>query len=99
MSLKGRTVRIVVIEPHDWDERNLFGTIIYERGGIKLIVKLTKQLSSKKMKSDLIELKPRYKKETFKCLSQNYSVAVGGALIAEDNDEYDNIIIGNITID
>jgi hypothetical protein len=98
MSLKGQTVRIIVSEPWDWEE-NLFGTIISDRGGEKLLVKLTKPIKGKKLTSDLIELKPRYEKETFKPLGQYYSVTVGGALVKEENDEFDYIIIGSVTID
>lgn len=46
MSLKGQTVRIIVSEPWDWEE-NLFGTIISDRGGEKLLVKLTKPIKGK----------------------------------------------------
>ena len=98
MSLKGQTVRIIVSEPRDW-EGNLFGTILSDRGGDKLLVRVTKPLKGKKLTSDLIELRPRYEKETFKLLSQYYSVTVGGALVKEDSDEFDYIIIGSVTID
>src|SRR5690606_35641133 len=98
MSLKGQTVRIIVSEPWDW-EGNLFGTILSDRGGDKLLVRLTKPLKGKKITSDLIELRPRYEKETFKPLSQYYSVTVGGGLVKEDSAEFDYIIIGSVTID
>lgn len=98
MSVKGQTVRIIVNEPWDWKE-NLFGTILSDRGGDKLIVKLTKPIKGNKITSDLIELRPRYEKETFIRLEQNYSVTVGGALFKEENDEFDYIIIGSVTID
>lgn len=98
MSLKGQTVRIIVSEPWDW-EGNLFGTILSDRGGNKLLVRLTKTLKGKKFTSDLIELRPRYEKETFKPLSQYYFVTVGGGLVKEDSDEFDYIIIGSVTID
>jgi len=98
MSLKGQTVRIIVSEPWDWGE-NLFGTILSDRGGNRLVVKLTKPVVGKKLTSDLIELRPRYEKETFKPLSQYYSVTVGGALITENSLDFDYIIIGNVTLD
>ncbi len=97
--LKGRTVRIIVSEPYEWPYGNLFGTIIYERGGDKIIVKLTKEISGPKLTSDHIELTPRYQKETFKPLTQNYSVTVGGALVEQGSDEWDYILIGSVTID
>lgn len=98
MSLTGQTVRIIVSEPWDW-EGNLFGTILSDRGGDKLLVRLTKPITGKKLTSDLIELKPRYEKETFKPLGQNYSVTVGGTLVTADTDDFDYIIIGSVTID
>ena len=63
------------------------------------MVRVTKPLKGKKLTSDLIELRPRYEKEAFKLLSQYYSVTVGGALVKEDSDEFDYIIIGSVTID
>ncbi len=98
MSLKGRNVRIIVGEPWDWKE-NLFGTILTEPKENKIIVKLTKEINGKKLTSDLLELKPRYEKETFKPLTQNYSVTVNGALVTIDSDDFDFIIIGSVTID
>lgn len=98
MSLRGQTVRIIVNEPWDW-EGNLFGTILSDRGGQKLLVELTKPITGKKLTSNLIELTPRYEKETFKPLTQNYSVTVGVALVTKDTDEFDYIIIGSVTID
>ena len=98
MNLKGQTVRIIVSEPWDWEE-NLFGTILSDRGGEKLLVKLTKPIKGNKLTSDLIELKPRYEKETFKPLGQYYSMTVGGTLVNDENGEFDYIIIGSVTLD
>ena len=98
MSLQGQTVRIIVSEPWHW-EGNLFGKILSDRGGDKLLVQLTKPITGKKLTSDLIELTPRYEKLNFKPLSQFYSVTVGGALVTADSNEYDYVIIGSVTID
>ncbi|MFY0592958.1 hypothetical protein [Roseivirga sp.] len=98
MSLKGQTVRIIVSEPWDWEE-NLFGTILFDRGGDKLLIELTKPIKGKKLTSNLMELRPRYEKETFKPLLQYYSVTVGGALVTKDFDDFDYIIIGSVTLD
>lgn len=46
-----------------------------------------------------MEPKPRYEKETFKPLRQNYLVTIGGALIKDDSEDFDYILIGSITID
>lgn len=98
MSLKGQTVRIIVNEPWDW-EGDLFGTILSDRGGDKLLVELIKPIKGKQLTSNLMELRPRYEKETFKPLSQYYSVTVGGALVTKDSDDFDYIIIGSVTLD
>lgn len=98
MSLKGQTVRIIVDEPWNWAE-NLFGTILSDRGGNRLLIKLTKPLAGKKLTSDLLELRPRLEKTTFKPLSQYYSVIVNGALVTENADDFDFIIIGSVTLD
>lgn len=99
MSLKGITVRIIVSEPFEWNYGNLFGTIEDDRGGKTLKVRLTNKIKGKKLTSDLIELRPRYEKETFKPLLQNYSVNVGGALIEDNSEKFDYIIIGTVTVD
>jgi hypothetical protein len=99
MSLRGKTVRIIVSEPFDWNFGNLFGTIEDDRGGKMLKVRLTNKIRGFKLTSDLIVLKPRYKKETFKPLLQNYSVTVGGALTKDDSGDFDYLLIGTVTID
>jgi len=91
MSLTGQTVRIVVSEPWDWEE-NLFGIILSDRGGDKLLIRLTKPIKGKKMTSDLIELTPRHEKKTFKPLGQYYSVSVGGSLTTIDRTEFDYVV-------
>jgi hypothetical protein len=60
---------------------------------------LTNKIKGNKLTSDLIELRPRYEKETFKQLLQNYSVTVGGALIEDNSEKFDYIIIGTVTVD
>jgi hypothetical protein len=99
MSLRGKTVRIIVSEPFEWHHGNLLGTIEDDRGGKRLKVRLINEIRGNIFTSDLIELKPRYEKETFKPLLQNYSVTVGGALIKDDTEEFDYIFIGTVTID
>ena len=89
----------MVSEPFEWNHGNLFGTIEDDRGGKTLKVRLTNEIRGNKLTSDLIELKPRYEKETFKPLSQNYSVTIGGALINDNSEDFDYILIGTVTID
>lgn len=99
MSLRGKTVRIIVSEPFEWSHGNLFGTIEDDKGGKKLKIRLTQEIESSKLISDIIVLKPRHEKETFKPLLQNYSVTVGGALIKDDSVDLDYLFIGTVTID
>jgi hypothetical protein len=99
MSLQGCTVRIIVHEPENWDKGNLFGTILSDRGGNKLLVKLTKPIEGRERASDLIELRPIEKGTTFKPLLQYYSVVISGWILAEKTGEYEYIIMGSVTID
>lgn len=97
MSLKGKRVKIIVSEPYEWEYGNLFGTVIYD-DDTKITVKLPEAIKGEKITSNLLELCTRYENETFKPLAQNYSATVGGALIEENSDEFDYIIIGSVGI-
>jgi len=97
--LKGRTVRIVVGEPYEWNQGNLFGTIISAQGKTEAIIKLTEKVKGPKLTSDLLKVSTRYEGESLMVLNLNYSVKIGGALVTEDTDESDYILIGNITFD
>ncbi|MFK5880022.1 MAG: hypothetical protein QM478_11090 [Flavobacteriaceae bacterium] len=97
MNLVGRKVKIIVSEPWDWTE-NLFGTINLHKDETTLFVQLTKSIKGKVLTSDLIKFTTRHEKTTFKPLSQNYSVIVGGTLITNDSDKFDYIIIGAIIL-
>jgi hypothetical protein len=99
MSLQGKTVRIIVHEPENWDKGNLFGTIISDRGGKKLLLKLTDQIIGDEIASDIIELQPMTGKETFKPLIQHYSVMVNGSLRNSETEKTEHIIYGSVTID
>jgi len=98
MSLKGQTVRIIVNKPCDRNE-NLFGTIVSDRGGNRLLVKLTKPLTGTSVSSDLIELRPISQNSTFNSLSQYFSIAVDGGLVTENSKDFDYIINGTVTLD
>lgn len=93
------TIRIVVSEPFEWKYGNLFGIILSERNGDKLKVKLNQTIQGKSFSSNILLLTPRIKNETFKQLKQYNSVTVNGALINEETNELDFIIIGNVTYD
>jgi len=93
------TVRIIVAEQLEWAYGNLFGEIISVRNGCSLKVRLTQRIKGKSFSSYILILTPRFKNETFKPLQQYYSVAINGALVNEETNEQDFIIIGNVTYD
>jgi len=97
--LKGRTVRIVVGEPHDWNQGNLFGTIISAQGKTEAIVRLTKKIKGSKLTSDLLKVSTRQEGESLMVLNLNYSVKIAGILVTKDTNESDLILIGNMTFD
>lgn len=99
MNLQGHSVRIIIHKPDNWDKGNLFGTIISDRGGKRLQIKLPKQIIGKEITSDIIELQPLTKKETFNPLSQYYSVMVNGSLKCKETKNTEYIILGSVTID
>lgn len=99
MSLQGQTVRVIIHKPETWDKGNLFGTIISDRGGKKLLLKLTDQIVSKAITSDILELQPLTEKETFKPLRQYYSVMVNGNLKSSNNEKTEFLFYGSVTID
>ena len=99
MNLVGQTVKIIVSEPWEWTEGNLFGEILSEQGDEQILVKLTKTIKGSKLTSDLIELRTRYEKETFKPLTKQNSITVGGSLVEQNSNKFDYIIIGSVIID
>ncbi|MBB5437935.1 hypothetical protein HDC92_001609 [Pedobacter sp. AK017] len=96
--MKGTHIRIVVHEPNDWKSGNLFGAIVNDIGGRRLVVELMKTKDSSLL-SNLIELKPREAKASFKPLMQYYSVMVDGVFLDEDGNAMDGGIYGSVTID
>lgn len=99
MALKGTGVRIIVQEPKTWDKENLFGTIIFDRGVDKIIVRLSKKISGNQLTSDLLELSPRKQGNTFKPLTQYYSVMANGSLLDEKTGAKEYLIYGSVTFD
>ena len=99
MSLQGQTVRIIVHKPETWDKGNLFGTILSDRGGQKIILKLLEKVVGKEITSDILEIQPLSNKETFKPLGQYYSVMVNGSLKSEETEKSEHIIYGSVTLD
>lgn len=99
MALIGTGVRIIVHEPSNWDKGNLFGTIIFNKGGDKIIVKLSNKIAGSQLTSDLLELSPHKQGDTFKPLTHYYSVMVDGSLIDENKEVKEPLIYGSITFD
>ena len=99
MSLQGQTVRIIIHKPETWDKGNLFGTIISDRGGKKLLLKLTDKMVGKEITSDILELQPLTEKETFKPLGQYYSVMVNGNIKSSENEKTEFLFFFFVTID
>jgi len=95
MSLQGQTVRIIVHKPENWKKGNLFGTILSDRSGKKLVLKLSNKIND----TDILELEPANGKETFKLLEQFYSVMVNGSLKYEGIEENKYFIFGSVTLD
>lgn len=93
------TVRIIVLEPSEWNQGNLFGEIVSERGGDKLKVRLTRRIKGRTFSSNILMLTPSMKNETFKPLQQYYSVGVNGSIINEHTNEEEFVISGNVTYD
>jgi len=91
MSLQGQTVRIIIHKPENWDKGNLFGIIISDRGGKKILLKLTDQIVGKEITSDTIELQLLTEKEKFKPLGQHYSLMVNGDLKCDETEKTEDI--------
>lgn len=99
MSLQGRTVRIIVHQPENWDKGNLFGTIMSDRGGKILLIKLTETINGENISSNILELRLLTDAETFKPLGQYFSVMVNGNLKCEETEKTESLIYGSVTID
>jgi hypothetical protein len=94
-----RPVRIVVIEPIEWNAGNLFGEIVSERDGYKVEVRLTRRIKGKTFSNNILMLMASIESETFKPLQQYYSVGVNGSIINEQTNEQVFVITGNVTYD
>lgn len=99
MSLQGQIVRIIVHKPESWDKGNLFGVILSDRGGQKIILQLAQKIVGKEFSSDIIEIQPLTEKETFKSLGQYYSVMVNAKLKSNETEKLEFIFSGSVTLD
>jgi len=93
------TVRIIVLEPSEWNQGNLFGEILSDRGGNRLKIKLTQSIKGRMFSSDILILSPLIKNETFKPLHQYYAVGVNGSIVNEQTNEQELVITGHVTYD
>lgn len=81
-----------------WIGGNLFGTIVNDRRGKRLVIELMKVKDSSTL-SNMIELRPREEKASFKSLMQYYSVMVDGVFLDEEGNTMEGGIYGSVTID
>lgn len=93
------TVRIIVLEPSEWNQGNLFGEILSDRGGDHLKIKLTQSINGRVFSSNILVLTPLIKNETFKPLQQYYEVEVNGSIVNEQTNEQELVITGHVTYD
>lgn len=98
-SLRGSSIRISVEKPLNAKKKNLFGTVIYERHGNKLIVKLSETIDGGKIKSDMLLVTPQAPKERFNASSNNYAIMVNGTLISEGHEEQEATLSGTLSFD
>lgn len=98
-SLRGSSVRISVEKPSNRKPAHLFGTVIYERHGNKLIIKLSETMEGSKMRSDMMLITPQAHKERFNFTGRNTEIMVHGTLISEDQQEQEASISGILSLD
>lgn len=78
MSLRGKTVRV------NTDSKNLFGTIIYDRGYKLLRIKLIEPLLISSTPGSILELTLENKEETFHNLEKQYGISCNCCLLGDD---------------
>ncbi len=96
--IKGKAIQISVNEPYEWSEGELLGIVEEDLDAKKLKVRLNKNIKGKNLSSDFLLLSPRYENEDFSKLLQNKSVTAGGALIKDNSDEFEYILIADIML-
>lgn len=95
--MKGQTVRIIVHEPKDLFDENIFARILSERSG-KLTVEVASEIKGTRSSGKLLMLIPTEDKGTIKRLMQYYAVLVDGYLMS-DNAPSEHIFTGVVTFD
>jgi hypothetical protein len=99
MSIQGGSLRIIINEPKERIGINLIGTILSDRGGKTLLVRLTTTLAGTKFQSNLLKLIPIDPKAKFKVLGQLYGQFVTGHLVHEQDGETELIFSGVVALD
>lgn len=94
-----KNVRIIVSEAFEWNSKNLFGSIIKQKGNEYLLIELSNPIKIENFSSKIIELKPLHKSSNFKNLINNYSVNIIGNIINEETKEIKFIFTGIVTYD
>lgn len=95
--LKNRTISIRVNEPYDWKQGIVTGRITEIKDN-QLIISLTKSLRGQKFRSNTMIIQPRYQGDNFETLIKKRQLTIGGALIKDNFDETDYLLIGDLTL-
>jgi hypothetical protein len=90
-------ISIRVNEPYDWRQGIVTGRITDILDN-KLILSLTKSLRGQKFRSNKMIVQPRYQGDNFETLIKRKQLTVGGALIKDNSDETDYILIGDLKL-
>jgi len=94
-----RFVRIVVVEPIEWDRGNLIGEVISEFANDKVKIRVTQSIKGRTFSSDVMILTPLINNETFRPLHQYYTVMARGSIVNEHNNEQQYVLTGTVTYD
>ncbi|WP_319591630.1 hypothetical protein [uncultured Draconibacterium sp.] len=95
--LRNRMISIQVDEPWEWEFGILNGQIVEFNNKI-LTIELSKSISGEKFESSKLIVSARYEKDSILTLLKEKELTVGGALIKEDFDESDYILIGTLKL-
>jgi len=95
--LNNRMISIQVNEPWEWKYGILSGKII-EIQENKLTIELTKSISGNKFTCNKLTVSARYQGESILTLIKKGELTIGGALLMENTDEFDYILIGTLKL-
>ncbi len=98
MDLVGQEINVKVFEPWERSGDDIKGIVVAQPSEKEMVVKLSQSIKGNKLSSPLIKLNIRYENLTFDELKNDSPLTVNGALIIENSDEFDFIIIGELSI-